>query len=242
MGRKIKNLAAFGLAVFLGIQGTGIQVTASPSISDLHGQHNMTVSPGSTDATNTAEVLSQIDIYTDLANSNEYKYRDEQGNLKDTNLSLGIELAAKSLKEKNENGKSVVESIPTVEEILQQLDPEQKTNIQEEYGYDPAVLDQLTYMMDFKYVVTRKRVLAGEVVQTKTEAVLLDNGMIEAFIEGSEVTRSADKEDYLVIQADPVSEKIYVLQMKEYDWETGDFVVDFPCVGPYMITQIMEEA
>ena len=135
-----------------------------------------------------------------------------------------------------------MESIPTVEEILQQLDPEQKTNIQEEYGYDPAVLDQLTYMMDFKYVVTRKRVLAGEVVQTKTEAVLLDNGMIEAFIEGSEVTRSADKEDYLIIQADPVSEKIYVLQMKEYDWETGDFVVDFPCVGPYMITQIMEEA
>ena len=240
MGRRDKIIRAAGLALFLTVQGTGMQIFASPSISDLQEQQNLIVSPESTDGTNTADILSQTEIYTDRANSDEYKKRDEQGNLEDTNLSSAIDLAAKSFTEINENGKSVVEEIPSVNEILQQLDPEQKTDLQEEYGCDPEMLDQLTYMMDFKYVVTRKRVIAGEEVQTETKAVVLDNGMIEASIVGGEVIRSAQKEDYLLIQADPISEKVYVLEMKEYDPQTGDFVVDFPCVCPYMITQIMD--
>ena len=58
-------------------------------------------------------------------------------------------------------------------------------------------------------------------------------------MKGGEILRAASIEDYVIVQVDPITKKIYFIKMKEYDEKTGNYVADFPCVGPYMITQIM---
>lgn len=64
--------------------------------------------------------------------------------------------------------------------------------------------------------------------------------MIIAKIDGDEIIRSADIKDYLIIQIDATSGEIHYLAMQDYDADTGKYTIEFPCVGPYIITQIMK--
>ena len=80
---------------------------ASPSISDLHKTRNVTISATSTDGTNTAALLSEMGIYTDRAISDQYKVRDENGNLVSTKVSDMIDIAEATVRESGNNGKAV---------------------------------------------------------------------------------------------------------------------------------------
>lgn len=234
-----QKIYAFLCICVMCMLGMTAGVYAAQSISDLHDRNQVTVFTESTDGTNTAGLLVESGIYTDEAISDQYKIRDENGNLIATEMSNMIDAAAATITETDENGKSVVDAIPTVTEILNNINSGSDIDYEKEYGYDPDQLDQLTYMLDFKYISTDYRVIAGEKVHVGNRTEVLENGMIRVSIKGGEVLRSASLDDYVIIQVDPLTKKIYFVKMKDYDAKTGDYVADFPCVGPYMITQVM---
>ena len=239
--RSRKKTAVALLVCVMSVLCMAGKVCAAPSISGLHeNKKEVTISPESTDGTNTASLLSQVGIYTNEAISDQYKIKDKDGNLIPTDMSNMIDMAASTVTETDENGKSIVDEIPTVTEILSNISQNTVDEFEKEYGYNPDNLDQLTYMMDFKYISTDYRVIAGKKVTIGNKAEVLDNGMVRASINGGEILRASDKENFLIIQVDPVTKKLYFFQMKEYDEKTGYYIADFPCVGPYMITQIME--
>lgn len=222
------------------IMCTSFSAFASPSISNLHDPKAVTISSESTDGTNTASILSTVEIYTNEAISDQYKQKDESGNLVPTDMSNLIDTAAATATETDKNGKSIVESIPTVTDILANISEKTVDEYEEEYGFNPENLAQLTYMMDFKYTSTDYRVIAGEGIMLENETKTLDDGMIQASVKGSEILRSASIDDYVIIQVDTITKKIFFFKMKEYHEETGNYVADFPCTGPYMITQVMK--
>lgn len=262
-----RKMYVFLCICLLALAGLTMRVYASPSISDFHDRepvveepkdknetvadneqepeaakqtNQVTIAPNSTDGTNTSGILSESGIYTNEAISDQYKETDENGNLVATDMSRMIDTAAATLSETDENGKSIVDDIPTVTEILNNINPDEDKDYEKEYGYDPDKLDQLTYILDFKYVSTDYRVIAGEKVHVGNKTEILDNGMIRVSIKGGEILRSASIDDYVIIQVDPINKKMYFIKMKEYDEKTGDYIADFPCVGPYMVTQIMD--
>lgn len=237
MRTRRKIAAAVCVSVML-IMCIAISAFASPSISDLHDNNQVTVSPESTDGTNTASLLSQVEIYTNEAISDQYKVKDKDGNLVSTDLSNMIDTAAGTATETDENGKSIVESIPDVTDILANISDNTADEYEEEYGFNTENLDQITYMMDFKYTSSDYRVIAGK--EITDEKKTLDNGMIQVSVKGGEILRSASIDDFVIIQVDTVTKKIFFFKMKEYDEKTGNYVADFPCVGPYMITQVMD--
>lgn len=234
-GRKI----AAGVCVSgMLIMCIAVSVFASPSISNIHDSKEVIISPKSTDGTNTASLLSLVDVYTNEAISDQYKVKDKDGNLVSTDMSNMIDAATSIVTETDENGKSIVESIPAVTDILANISEKTPDEFEKEYGYNPENLDQLTYMMDFKYTSTDYRVIAGEDITVDNEMKTLDNGMIQASVRGGEILRSASIDNYVIIQVDTVTQKIFFFKMNEYDEETGNYAADFPCVGPYMITNL----
>lgn len=242
--RKRKKIIAIAAGLTATVAVMPRDVYASPSISAFHSMQNkdvVSLSSESTDETNTAALLSQTEIYTNQAISDQYKEKDENGELRPTEMSELIDTAASTITETNENGKSIVEAIPDVSEILSNISQQSPQEYEKEFGYDPDELDQLTYMMDFKYVSTDYRVIAGEELAIENRKEVLDNGMICASVNGNEILRSASKEDFVIIQVDPVTHKVYFFEMATYDEKTGMYSVDFPCIGPYMITQIRAE-
>lgn len=229
------------LALTFCITGTW-HVLASPSISSLHDMKETTViEPVSTDGTNTGEILAQTGIYTNEAVSDQYRHTDEQGELVETPLSEMIDTGAGTITETDQNGNAIPDEISTVEEMLGTYCAAAKVEKtgEEHTDIDLSQLDQLTYWLDFKYETTDYRVIAGENVTKDGKATVLDNGMIVAEIGGGEIIRSAAIDDYLIIQIDAATGKLHYLTMKDYDVTTGRYTVEFPCVGPYMVTQVM---
>lgn len=216
-----------------------IAAYASPSISDLHKTSNITISAKSTDGTNTAAILSEMGIYTDRAISDQYKTTDENGNKVETKVSKTIDSAEVTVRETGNNGKAVAESVPTVKEILQNLTDKPGAKLKKELKISIENLYQLTSMRDFKYKETHYRVITDEIVSTGSEKVKLDNGMIEVSFKGTEITKSSNPEDFVVVQVNPENNRIHYLRMKEYDEKTGDYIIAFPCIGPYMLTTII---
>lgn len=237
----MKKIIAVLCAVAVCVASFVIYAYATDSIKDLHDEANVTVNEVSTDGTNTAVILAETGIYTNRAIAEQYmKTNEETGELEDTKLSIMVKDAESEIDETGTNGTAIVDDIPSVEEVLKDMSPNGEINFGEESGYDLSKLDQLTYMLDFKYVTTHYRVIAGVKVEYKEESVVLDNGMIEATIDGGEIMRSAAKEQFVIIQVDSVTEEVHFLTMKDYNAENGDYTVDFPCTGPYMICQIMD--
>ena len=234
-----KKAAAFICICTLAASCTEATVFASPSISDLSGRQELTVASENTDGTNTASLLSRVDIYTNQAVSDQYKTKDENGNLIPTNLSNLVDLSASVIEETGENGKSIVDSIPSVTDILTSISKQSPEEYEKEYGYNPDSLDQLTYMLDFKYTSTNYRIIPGNAVTGSDETEILDNGSVSISVKRNEILRSSSPENFVIIQVDPVTEQVYFVRLREYNEKTGSFTADFPCVGPYMITQIM---
>ena len=216
-----------------------VQVTAAPSIGQLNSREDAEIIVADeTDGTNTSQVLADEGVYVDLADSAEYMDRDEQGNLIPTNLSKAIDRAKATDTETKENGKSIVENIPTVEEIFTELNPDIKNVCKQEYGIELEKMKQLTYMLDLKYISTGSRVAAGKEVPTEDYAVILDNGTVKARIRGGEILRRDDSETIFIMHVNEETEKITVQKMEEYDPETGTYTIVFPGIGPYMVVQI----
>ena len=238
--RSLKAAAAvvFSIAVLM---VSALVVYASPSIPDLHNTQNVTISATSTDGTNTAAILSDMGIYTDRAISDQYKVRDENGNLVATKVSDMIDIAEATVRESGNNGKAVAEAIPTVKEILQAVTDKPEAKLKKEFGISIDELYQLTPMQDFKYEETHNRVIAGESVNLGSRTETLDDGMIEVSFTGTEITKAWNIDDFIIVQVNPKTNKIYYLKMKEYDEKTGDHVIAFPCVGPYMITTVVRQ-
>lgn len=218
-----------------------LTVSGAPSISNLYKQSGVTVSCESTDGTNTAQLLSAEEIYTNVAVSEQYMQKNADGKPEATLLSAMIDMASGTITETGENGKSIVDDIPSVREILASVSAESVDSYEKEYGYNTDKLEQLTYMQDFKYSETDYRIMQGDWFPKKdgSGSIQLDNGMIEAAIHGGEAIRSASIEDYVIVQVNPETYECYFLTMSAYDEKTGTFTVDFPCIGPYMITMIM---
>lgn len=218
-------------------------VLASPSITSLHDTKETTViEPVSTDGTNTGEILAATGIYTNEAVSDQYKHTDEQGELAATPLSEMIDTGAGTITETDQNGNAIPDEISTVEDMLDTYCAAAKVDKtgEEHTDIDLSQLDQLTYWLDFKYKTTDYRVIAGENVTKDGKATVLDDGMVVAAIDGGEIIRAANMEDYLIIQIDATTGKLHYLTMKDYDVTTGRYTVEFPCVGPYMVTQVMK--
>ena len=95
-------------------------------------------------------------------------------------------------------------------------------------------------MLDFKYTSTDYRVIRGDEIKIENRTEILENGMIHVRLHGGEILRCCSKDDFVIIQVEPVTEKVYLFPMTEYDEKTGDYADDFPCIGPYMITQIIK--
>ena len=213
---------------------------ASPSITSVHGEKESTnVSPASDDGTNTASILSKESIYTNQAVEKQYMVKDSDGNLSDTPLSSVIMLAAGKITETDANGKQIPDGITSVKQLIETYCQSAKVEKPSAVDVDLEKLDQLTYWLDFKYESTDYRVIAGEEKALDDKKVALDNGMTETEIAGGEILRSGRIEDFVIIQIDATTGEVHYLKMKEYDEKTGKYVVQFPCIGPYMVTQII---
>lgn len=243
MMKLYKKFVAVMTILVLAVILIASTVYANISISDLHDsieKKELSILSDDTDVLNTSSILSQLDIYTNQAISDQYKVVDEKGSLLPTKMSDLIDAASVTVKEKDENGKSIVEPIPTVSEILSIIDPRPLEEYETEFGYHPDDLNQLTYMLDFKYTSTDYRVIRGDEIKIENRTEILENGMIHIRLHGGEILRCCSKDDFVIIQVEPVTEKVYLFSMTEYDEKTGDYEADFPCIGPYMITQIIK--
>ena len=79
--RSRKKTAVALLVCVMSVLCMAGKVCAAPSISGLHeNKKEVTISPESTDGTNTASLLSQVGIYTNEAISDQYKIKDKDGN------------------------------------------------------------------------------------------------------------------------------------------------------------------
>lgn len=213
---------------------------AAPSINDLHGDSNGQTAVASLDDSNLAEVLGENGVYTSQAVASQYSETDEAGNTRETALSALVAASESAMRETGLNGKSIVDGIPTVRELVQVIDPEVEKTDGKTGEYDLNKLDQLTYMMDLKYITTQYRVITGVQAYLHGESVLLEDGSIEVTLEGGEVIRSGSIDDYVILLVNPQTNEYTFLKMKTYDSETGVYTVDFPFIGPFMVMQIME--
>lgn len=234
---KRKNTAVLLSVLLMLMAGINSHVTAAPSIGQLQSRAEAEImQPENGDGTNTAEVMAREGVYVDTADSGEYM-KEEEGVLIPTKLSGVIDAARDTKTETNQNGKSIVEDIPSVKEILSVVNEDADRICKEEYQFDLGQMKQLTYMMDLKYITTNHRVTAGEEVKTEEYAVVLDDGMVKAKIYGGEIIRQDNPASIYLIHINEKSEKISILQMEEYDPQTGIYTVTFPGIGPFMVVQ-----
>ena len=213
---------------------------ATPSINDLHGEKSEQTVVAPLDDSKLAEVLEESGVYTSQAVASQYSETDEAGNTRETELSALIAASESAMRETGLNGKSIVDGIPTVRELVQVIDPEVEKTDGKTGEYDLNKLDQLTYMMDLKYITTQYRVVTGVHANLHGQSVLLEDGSIEVTLEGGEVIRSGNIDDYVILLVNPQTNEYTFLKMKTYDSETGVYTVDFPFIGPFMVMQIME--
>ena len=185
---------------------------AAPSISELEQPRPVEIN---TEAL--SEELAGDTVYTSRALAAQY----------DGAMASVIALAEQTFAETGTNGHTIAQRIPSVQQIFAQM---QTGETEQASGIDLSRLRQLTYLQDFKRQSTGWRIVPDEA-----------NGQaIELAIGGSEVLKSGQKEDFVILQVDPETGRLTCLPMKDYDPETGTFVVEFPGFGPYMITQILE--
>ena len=134
-----------------------------------------------------------------------------------------------------------MESIPTVEDILCKIDPDIHEVCKQEYAVDLSSFNQLTYMMDMKYLSTKNRVTGGDIPAQEDTAEVREDGTVKVRIHGGEIMRKDDDRSIYLIHIHEKTEKITILKMEDYDAQTGNYTVVFPGIGPYMVVQSKTE-
>ena len=189
---------------------------AAPSISTLETVQKIEIVAGE-GAAALCGAVGEDGVCTSRALPEQYEqYDDAQAQYSATVLEA-IRAAEATFAETGTNGHTIVESIPSLEEIFSGATLKADAEL--------ASLKQLTYMQDFKRASTGYRIAADGA----------DGDGIEIKVEGSELLRSAAREDFVILQMDPRSGEAYALPMKSYAPETGAFSAVFHCLGPYII-------
>lgn len=234
-----KRRLAIPAALLLMISQLLLFAAAAPSIEDLHTGTPDQVVVKDLDGTNTAEILTQEGVFISQAVASQYMQTNASGETVETELSRMITASESILQETGGNGQGVVDEIPTVTKLLEYLQPDQPVE-NGEMEFDLNQLDQLTYMMDLKYLTTGYRVRTGVQTSVNGKAVYLEDGRIQATLEGGEVIRAGSIDDYVILLINPHTNVPVFLRMKEYNSSTGEYTVEFPFTGPFMVTQIMK--
>ena len=207
----MKRAILLGMALCL----SAATAMAAPSISELEQPRKVDIQAEAL-SDEVLEALSGDNLYTSRALAEQY----------DNAMGAVIALAEQTFEETGTNGHTIAQSIPSVQQIFAGI-PEDKD--EEGKRVDISRLKQLTYLQDFKRESTGWRIVQVE-MQCQT---------IELTINGSEVVKSGQKEDFVIIQVNPETGRRTCLPMKDYDPQTGSFTVELTGFGPYMITQIM---
>lgn len=228
MRKKSVIFGALAISLCLG----ALPVSASPSIDNLQADSRQTASVLDDGESPAARALTRTEVYCSQAQVEQYLEKDAQGNTVETKMSQMIAASRSVTEETGSNGRSVPDEIPTVRELVELLGQPEQTE------YDLDRLEQLTYMMDLKYSLTGQRIAVGSRVPGK--AFRMRDGKFTLTVDGGEVLRSGNIQDFVIFLADDRGENSCFLKMKEYDSETGVYTVELPYIGSFMVMQIMD--
>lgn len=228
MRKKSVIFGALAISLCLG----ALPVSASPSIDNLQADSQQTVSVWDDGESPAARALTRTEIYCSQARVEQYLEKDAQGNTVETKMSQMIAASRSVTEETGSNGRAISDEIPTVRQLVELLGQPEQTE------YDLDRLEQLTYMMDLKYSLTGQRIAVGSRVPGK--AFRMRDGKITLTVDGGEVLRSGNIQDFVIFLADDRGENSCFLKMKEYDSETGVYTVELPYIGSFMVMQIMD--
>ena len=228
MRKKSVIFGALAISLCLG----ALPVSASPSIDNLQADSQQTVSVLDDGESPAARALTRTEIYCSQAQVEQYLEKDAQGNTVETKMSQMIAASRSVTEETGSNGRAISDEIPTVRQLVELLGQPEQTE------YDLDRLEQLTYMMDLKYSLTGQRIAVGSRVPGK--AFRMRDGKITLTVDGGEVLRSGNIQDFVIFLADDRGENSCFLKMKEYDSETGVYTVELPYIGSFMVMQIMD--
>lgn len=228
MRKKSVIFGALAISLCLG----ALPVSASPSIDNLQADSQQTVSVLDDGESPAARALTRTEIYCSQAQVEQYLEKDAQGNTVETKMSQMIAASRSVTEETGSNGRAISDEIPTVRQLVELLGQPEQTE------YDLDRLEQLTYMMDLKYSLTGQRIAVGSRVPGK--AFRMRDGKITLTVDGGEVLRSGNIQDFVIFLADDRGENSCFLRMKEYDSETGVYTVELPYIGSFMVMQIMD--
>lgn len=228
MRKKSVIFGALAISLCLG----ALPVSASPSIDNLQADSQQTVSVLDDGESPAARALTRTEIYCSQAQVEQYLEKDAQGNTVETKMSQMIAASRSVTEETGSNGRAISDEIPTVRQLVELLGQPEQTE------YDLDRLEQLTYMMDLKYSLTGQRIAVGSRVPGK--AFRMRDGKIILTVDGGEVLRSGNIQDFVIFLADDRGENSCFLKMKEYDSETGVYTVELPYIGSFMVMQIMD--
>lgn len=228
MRKKSVIFGALAISLCLG----ALPVSASPSIDNLQADSQQTVSVLDDGESPAARALTRTEIYCSQAQVEQYLEKDAQGNTVETKMSQMIAASRSVTEETGSNGRAISDEIPTVRQLVEFLGQPEQTE------YDLDRLEQLTYMMDLKYSLTGQRIAVGSRLPGK--AFRMRDGKITLTVDGGEVLRSGNIQDFVIFLADDRGENSCFLKMKEYDSETGVYTVELPYIGSFMVMQIMD--
>ena len=228
MRKKSVIFGALAISLCLG----ALPVSASPSIDNLQADSQQTVSVLDDGESPAARALTRTEVYCSQAQVEQYLEKDAQGNTVETKMSQMIAASRSVTEETGSNGRAISDEIPTVRQLVELLGQPEQTE------YDLDRLEQLTYMMDLKYSLTGQRIAVGSRVPGK--AFRMRDGKITLTVDGGEVLRSGNIQDFVIFLADDRGENSCFLKMKEYDSETGVYTVELPYIGSFMVMQIMD--
>lgn len=70
---------------------------------------------------------------------------------------------------------------------------------------------------------------------------ILEDGQIEATIQGGEAVKEEEKENLIIVQLEYKKEeaKVYFIEMEELQ-EDGTYTAKFPCAGPFFVAYVAE--
>lgn len=166
---KKRKIAIFA-ALILMLSQLVLPASALPSIGNLHTEMPTQVTiTMPEDSANTAEVLIDEGIYCSQAVASQYAQTDESGKTVETELSRMITASESVIRETGVNGQGILEEVPSGRQLLRMLQPDalaqtptdaptEATTEPQEPEFDLNRLDQLTYMLDLKYLTTGYRV------------------------------------------------------------------------------------
>lgn len=135
-------------------------------------------------------------------------------------LAEAIALSEKTESNTGSSGHAPADPIPSVSEIITCFDPNYTVSALEG-------LKQLTFVQDLKDAATGLPISAD---------AWGTHDFVRVTLSGGELTRDAKSEEFTVVLFDTARNTVHLLDLQSYDPDTGDYTVDLPCIGPFLLT------